>query len=195
MRKNKSIEVEVPAKPEYSTKAQQAYYKALSSVHTELLAYINDRDATALDNFEIKFVLDQLRAIKSTIKDGASVVDGGVFRDIDRLNHQVQQYYGSINAKNNNVSADEKLQQLNDEFNIEQLNKQAQEEIRKNEQTKTKYSKQLDEYIDSLRGFEKVPYYRGIDFELQDRALVEEEKKSNVIANRLLEKNADLGKQ
>ena len=53
---------------------------------------------------------------------------------------------------------------------------------------KAKYSKQLDEYIDSLRGFEKVPYYRGIDFELQDRALVEKEKESNVIANRLLEK-------
>lgn len=188
MRKNKSIEVEVPAKPEYSTTAQQAYYKALSSVHTKLLAYINDRDTTALDNFEVKFVLDQLRAIKSTITDGASVVNGGVFRDIDRLNHQVQQYHGSINARNNNVSADEKLQQLNDEFNIEQLNKQAQEEIRKNEQMKVKYSKQLDKYIDRLREFESVPYYHGIDFELQDRALVEEEKKSNVIANRLLEK-------
>ncbi len=48
--------------------------------------------------------------------------------------------------------------------------------------------KQLDEYIDSLREFEKVPYYRGIDFELQDRTLVQQEKKSNVIANRLLEK-------
>jgi hypothetical protein len=188
MRKNKSIEVEVPAKPEYSTTAQQAYYKALSSVHTKLLAYINDRDTTALDNFEVKFVLDQLRAIKSTITDGASVVDGGVFRDINRLNQQVQQYHGSINVRNNNVSADEKLQQLNDEFNIEQLNKQAQEEIRKNEQMKAKYSKQLDEYIDSLREFEKVPYYRGIDFELQDRTLVQQEKKSNVIANRLLER-------
>ncbi|MBF7124872.1 hypothetical protein NQ006_09000 [Pediococcus pentosaceus] len=188
MRKNKSIEVEVPAKPEYSTTAQRAYYKALSSVHTKLLAHINDRDATALDNFEVKFVLDQLRAIKSTITDGAGVVDGGVFRDIDRFNHQVQQYYGSINVKSNNVSADEKLQQLNDEFNIEQLNKQAQEEIRKNEQMGGRYSKQLDEYIDSLREFEKVPYYRGIDFELQDRTLVQQEKKSNVIANRLLEK-------
>ncbi|MFQ4155107.1 hypothetical protein ACKE5D_05980 [Pediococcus pentosaceus] len=188
MRKNKSIEVEVPAKPEYSTTAQQAYYKALSSVHTKLLAYINDRDTTVLDNFEVKFVLDQLRTVKSTITDGASVVNGGVFRDIDRLNHQVQQYHGSINARNNNVSADEKLQQLNDEFNIEQLNKQAQEEIRKNEQMKVKYSKQLDEYIDRLREFESVPYYHGIDFELQDRALVEEEKKSNVIANRLLKK-------
>ncbi|MEE6682000.1 hypothetical protein PS409_07645 [Pediococcus pentosaceus] len=188
MRKNKSIEVEVPAKPEYSTTAQQAYYKALSSVHTKLLAYINDRDTTALDNFEVKFVLDQLRAIKSTITDGASVVDGGVFRDINRLNQQVQQYHGSINARNNNVSADEKLQQLNDEFNIEQLNKQAQEEIRKNEQMGGRYSKQLDEYIDSLREFESVPYYHGIDFELQDQALVEEEKKSNVIANRLLKK-------
>ncbi|KAF0467869.1 hypothetical protein ACSAHR_00555 [Pediococcus pentosaceus] len=188
MRKNKSIEVEVPAKPEYSTTAQQAYYKALSSVHTKLLAYINDRDTTALDNFEVKFVLDQLRAIKSTITDGASVVDGGVFRDIDRLNHQVQQYYGSVNVRSNNVSADEKLQQLNDEFNIEQLNKQAQEEIRKNEQMGGRYSKQLDEYIDSLREFEKVPYYRGIDFELQDRTLVQQEKKSNVIANRLLER-------
>ncbi|MBF7139085.1 hypothetical protein ITQ84_01260 [Pediococcus pentosaceus] len=188
MRKNKSIEVEVPAKPEYSTTAQRAYYKALSSVHTKLLAHINDRDATALDNFEVKFGLDQLRAIKSTITDGAGVVDGGVFRDIDRLNHQVQQYYGSINVKSNNVSADEKLQQLNDEFNIEQLNKQAQEEIRKNEQMKSKYSKQVDEYIDSLREFEKVPYYRGIDFELQDQTLVQQEKKSNVIANRLLEK-------
>ncbi|MCS8575152.1 hypothetical protein [Pediococcus pentosaceus] len=186
MRKNKSIEVEVPAKPEYSTTAQRAYYKALSSVHTKLLAHINDRDATALDNFEVKFVLDQLRAIKSTITDGAGVVDGGVFRDIDRFNHQVQQYYGSINVKSNNVSADEKLQQLNDEFNIEQLNKQAQEEIRKNEQMGGRYSKQLDEYIDSLREFEKVPYYRGIDFELQDRTLVQQEKKSNVIANRLL---------
>jgi hypothetical protein len=188
MRKNKSIEVEVPAKPEYSTTAQQAYYKALSSVHTKLLAYINDRDTTALDNFEVKFVLDQLRAIKSTITDGASVVDGGVFRDIDRLNHQVQQYYGSVNVRSNNVSADEKLQQLNDEFNIEQLNKQAQEEIRKNEQMGGRYSKQSDEYIDSLREFEKVPYYRGIDFELQDRTLVQQEKKSNVIANRLLER-------
>lgn len=188
MRKNKSIEVEVPAKPEYSTTAQQAYYKALPSVHTKLLAYINDRDTTALDNFEVKFVLDQLRAIKSTITDGASVVDGGVFRDIDRLNHQVQQYYGSVNVRSNNVSADEKLQQLNDEFNIEQLNKQAQEEIRKNEQMGGRYSKQLDEYIDSLREFEKVPYYRGIDFELQDRTLVQQEKKSNVIANRLLER-------
>lgn len=188
MRKNKSIEVEVPAKPEYSTTAQRAYYKALSSVHTKLLAHINDRDATALDNFEVKFVLDQLRAIKSTITDGAGVVDGGVFRDIDRFNHQAQQYYGSINVKSNNVSADEKLQQLNDEFNIEQLNKQAQEEIRKNEQMGGRYSKQLDEYIDSLREFEKVPYYRGIDFELQDRTLVQQEKKSNVIANRLLEK-------
>ncbi|KAF0412248.1 hypothetical protein [Pediococcus pentosaceus] len=188
MRKNKSIEVEVPAKPEYSTTAQRAYYKALSSVHTKLLAHINDRDATALDNFEVKFVLDQLRAIKSTITDGAGVVDGGVFRDIDRFNHQVQQYYGSINVKSNNVSADEKLQQLNDEFNIEQLNKQAQEEIRKNEQMGGRYSKQLDEYIDSLREFEKVPYYRGIDFELQDRTLVQQEKKSNVIANRLLER-------
>ena len=188
MRKNKSIEVEVPAKPEYSTTAQRAYYKALSSVHTKLLAHINDRDATALDNFEVKFGLDQLRAIKSTITDGAGVIDGGVFRDIDRLNHQVQQYYGSINVKSNNVSADEKLQQLNDEFNIEQLNKQAQEEIRKNEQMKSKYSKQVDEYIDSLREFEKVPYYRGIDFELQDQTLVQREKKSNVIANRLLEK-------
>ncbi|MDQ7252384.1 hypothetical protein [Pediococcus pentosaceus] len=188
MKKTKSIEVEVPTKPEYSTKDQQAYYKALSSVHTELLAYINDRDATALDNFEVKFVLGQLRAIKSTITDGAGIVDGGVFRDIDRLNHQVQQYYGSINVKGNNVSADEKLQQLNDEFNIEQLNKQAQEEIRKNEQMKAKYSKQLDEYIDSLREFEKVPYYRGTDFELQDRTLAQQEKKSNVIANRLLEK-------
>ncbi|CCG90965.1 hypothetical protein [Pediococcus pentosaceus] len=188
MRKNKSIEVEAPTKPEYSTTAQQAYYKALSSVHTKLLAYINDRDTAALDNFEVKFVLDQLRAIKSTITDGASVVDGGVFRDIDRFNHQVQQYYGSVNIRSNNVSADEKLQQLNDEFNIEQLNKQAQEEIRKNEQMKAKYSKQLDEYIDSLREFEKVPYYRGIDFELQDRTLVQQEKKSNVIANRLLEK-------
>ncbi|AVL02352.1 hypothetical protein [Pediococcus pentosaceus] len=188
MRKNKSIEVEAPTKPEYSTKAQQAYYKALLSVHTKLLAHINDRDSTALDNFEVKFVLDQLRAIKSTITDGASVVDGGVFRDINRLNQQVQQYHGSINARKNNVSADEKLQQLNDEFNIEQLNKQAQEEIRKNEQMKAKYSKQLDEYIDSLREFESVPYYHGIDFELQDLALVEEEKKSNVIANRLLEK-------
>ncbi|WP_432749522.1 hypothetical protein [Pediococcus pentosaceus] len=188
MRKNKSIEVEVPAKPEYSTTAQRAYYKALSSVHTKLLAHINDRDATALDNFEVKFVLDQLRAIKSTITDGAGVVDGGVFRDIDRFNHQVQQYYGSINVKSNNVSADEKLQQLNDEFNIEQLNKQAQEEIRKNEQMGRRYSKQLDEYIDSLREFEKVPYYRGIDFELQDRTLVQQEKKSNVIANRLLER-------
>ncbi|MCG7198025.1 hypothetical protein [Pediococcus pentosaceus] len=188
MRKNKSIEVEVPAKPEYSTTAQRAYYKALSSVHTKLLAHINDRDATALDNFEVKFVLDQLRAIKSTITDGAGVVDGGVFRDIDRFNHQVQQYYGSINVKSNNVSADEKLQQLNDEFNIEQLNKQAQEEIRKNEQMGGRYSKQLDEYIDSLREFEKVPYYRRIDFELQDRTLVQQEKKSNVIANRLLEK-------
>lgn len=188
MRKNKSIEVEVPAKPEYSTTAQQAYYKALSSVHTKLLAYINDRDTTALDNFEVKFVSDQLRAIKSTITDGASVVDGGVFRDIDRLNHQVQQYYGSVNVRSNNVSADEKLQQLNDEFNIEQLNKQAQEEIRKNEQMGGRYSKQLDEYIDSLREFEKVPYYRGIDFELQDRTLVQQEKKSNVIANRLLER-------
>ena len=188
MRKNKSIEVEVPAKPEYSTTAQQAYYKALSSVHTKLLAYINDRDTTALDNFEVKFVLDQLRAIKSTITDGASVVDGGVFKDIDRFNHQVQQYYGSVNARNNNVSADEKLQQLNDEFNIEELKKQAQEEIRENEQMKVKYSKQLDEYIDSLREFESVPYYHGIDFELQDWALVEEEKKSNVIANRLLKK-------
>lgn len=186
MRKNKSIEVEVPAKPEYSTTAQRAYYKALSSVHTKLLAHINDREATALDNFEVKFVLDQLRAIKSTITDGAGVVDGGVFRDIDRFNHQVQQYYGSINVKSNNVSADEKLQQLNDEFNIEQLNKQAQEEIRKNEQMGGRYSKQLDEYIDSLREFEKVPYYRGIDFELQDRTLVQQEKKSNVIANRLL---------
>ncbi|ARW20640.1 hypothetical protein S100892_02105 [Pediococcus pentosaceus] len=132
--------------------------------------------------------MDQLRAIKSTITDGASVVDGGVFRDIDRLNHQVQQYYGSVNVRSNNVSADEKLQQLNDEFNIEQLNKQAQEEIRKNEQMGGRYSKQLDEYIDSLREFEKVPYYRGIDFELQDRTLVQQEKKSNVIANRLLEK-------
>lgn len=188
MRKNKSIEVEVPAKPEYSTTAQRAYYKALSSVHTKLLAHINDRDATALDNFEVKFVLDQLRAIKSTITDGAGVVDGGVFRDIDRFNHQVQQYYGSINVKSNNVSADEKLQQLNDEFNIEQLNKQAQEEIRKNEQMGGRYSKQLDEYIDSLREFEKVPYYRGIDFELQDRTLVQQEKKSNVIANKLLER-------
>lgn len=188
MRKNKSIEVEVPAKPEYSTTAQRAYYKALSNVHTKLLAHINDRDATALDNFEVKFVLDQLRAIKSTITDGAGVVDGGVFRDIDRFNHQVQQYYGSINVKSNNVSADEKLQQLNDEFNIEQLNKQAQEEIRKNEQMGGRYSKQLDEYIDSLREFEKVSYYRGIDFELQDRTLVQQEKKSNVIANRLLEK-------
>ncbi|MDE7512331.1 hypothetical protein [Pediococcus pentosaceus] len=188
MKKNKTIEVEAPTKPEYSTTAQQAYYKALSSVHTKLLAYINDRDTAALDNFEVKFVLDQLRAIKSTITDGASVVDGGVFRDIDRFNHQVQQYYGSVNIRSNNVSADEKLQQLNDEFNIEQLNKQAQEEIRKNEQMKAKYSKQLDEYIDSLREFESVPYYHGIDFELQDRALVEEEKKSNVIANRLLEK-------
>lgn len=188
MRKNKSIEVEVPAKPEYSTTAQQAYYKALSSVHTKLLAYINDRDTTALDNFEVKFVLDQLRAIKSTITDGVSVIDGGVFRDIDRFNHQVQQYYGSVNVRSNNVSADEKLQQLNDEFNIEQLNKQAQEEIRKNEQMGGRYSKQLDEYIDSLREFEKVPYYRGIDFELQDRTLVQQEKKSNVIANRLLER-------
>lgn len=188
MRKNKSIEVEVPAKPEYSTTAQQAYYKALSSVHTKLLAYINDRDTTALDNFEVKFVLDQFRAIKSTITDGASVVNGGVFRDIDRLNHQVQQYHGSINARNNNISAGEKLQQLNDEFNIEQLNKQSQEEIRKNEQMKVKYSKQLDEYIDNLREFESVPYYHGIDFELQDQALVKEEKKSNVIANRLLKK-------
>lgn len=188
MRKNKSIEVEVPAKPEYSTTAQQAYYKALSSVHTKLLAYINDRDTTALDNFEVKFVLDQLRAIKSTITDGASVVDGGVFRDIDRLNHQVQQYYGSVNVRSNNVSADEKLQQLNDEFNIEKLNKQAQEEIRNNEQMGGRYSKQLDEYIDSLREFEKVPYYRGIDFELQDRTLMQQEKKSNVIANRLLER-------
>ncbi|MCL3858676.1 hypothetical protein [Pediococcus pentosaceus] len=194
MRKNKSIEIEAPAKPEYSTKAQQVYYKALSSVHTELLAYINDRDTTVLDNFEVKFVLDQLRTVKSTITDGVSVVNGGVFRDIDRLNHQVQQYHGSINARNNNVSADEKLQQLNDEFNIEQLNKQAQEEIRKNEQMKTKYSKQVNEYIDSLREFEKVPYYRGIDFELQDRALVEEEKKSNVIANRLLEKTSSSNK-
>ncbi|MCT1175528.1 hypothetical protein [Pediococcus pentosaceus] len=132
--------------------------------------------------------MDQLRAIKSTITDGAGVVDGGVFRDIDRFNHQVQQYYGSINVKSNNVSADEKLQQLNDEFNIEQLNKQAQEEIRKNEQMGGRYSKQLDEYIDSLREFEKVPYYRGTDFELQDRMLAQQEKKSNVIANRLLEK-------
>lgn len=188
MRKNKSIEIEAPAKPEYSTKAQQVYYKALLSVHAELLAYINDMDTTALDNFEVKFVLDQLRAIKSTITDGASVVDGGVFRDIDRFNHQVQQYYGSVNLMSNNVSADEKLQQLNDEFNIEQLNKQAQEEMRKTEQMKAEYSKQLDEYIDSLREFESVPYYRGIDFELQDQALVEEEKKSNVIANRLLKK-------
>lgn len=188
MKKNKTIEVEAPTKPEYSTKAQQEYYEALSSVHTKLLAYINDKDNIALDNFEVKFVLDQLRAIKSTITDGASVVDGGVFRDIDRLNHQVQQYYGSVNVRSNNVSADEKLQQLNDEFNIEQLNKQAQEEIRKNEQMGGRYSKQLDEYIDSLREFESVPYYHGIDFELQDRALVEEEKKSNVIANRLLEK-------
>jgi len=188
MKKNKTIEVEAPTKPEYSTTAQQAYYKALSSVHTKLLAYINDRDTAALDNFEVKFVLDQLRAIKSTITDGASVVDGGVFRDIDRFNHQVQQYYGSVNVRSNNVSADEKLQQLNDEFNIEQLNKQAQEEIRKNEQMGGRYSKQLDEYIDSLREFEKVPYYRGIDFELQDRTLVQQEKKSNVIANRLLER-------
>lgn len=188
MRKNKSIEVEVPAKPEYSTTAQQAYYKALSSVHAELLAHINARDATALDNFEVKFVLDQLHAARATVTDGASVVNGGVFRDIDRLNHQVQQYYGSVNVRSNNVSADEKLQQLNDEFNIEQLKKQAREEIRENEQMKAKYSKQLDEYIDSLREFESVPYYHGIDFELQDRALVEEEKKSNVIANRLLKK-------
>lgn len=188
MKKNKTIEVEAPTKPEYSTKAQQEYYEALSSVHTKLLAYINDKDNIALDNFEVKFVLDQLRAIKSTITDGASVVDGGVFRDIDRLNHQVQQYYGSVNVRSNNVSADEKLQQLNDEFNIEQLNKQAQEEIRKNEQMGGRYSKQLDEYIDSLREFEKVPYYRGIDFELQDRTLVQQEKKSNVIANRLLER-------
>lgn len=188
MRKNKSIGIEAPAKPEYSTKAQQVYYKALSSVHAELLAHINARDATALDNFEVKFVLDQLHAARATVTDGGSFINGGVFRDIDRLNQQVQQYHGSINARNNNISADEKLQQLNDEFNIEQLKKQAREEIRENEQMKAKYSKQLDEYIDSLREFESVPYYHGIDFELQDLALVEEEKKSNVIANRLLKK-------
>lgn len=188
MKKNKTIEVEAPTKPEYSTKAQQEYYEALSSVHTKLLVYINDKDDVALDNFEVKFVLDQLRATKATITDGASIVDGGVFRDINRLNHQVQQYYESTNAKINNVSANEKLQQLNDEFNIEQLSKQAREEIRENEQMGRRYSKQLDDYINSLREFERVPYYHGVDFELQDRSMVEQEKKSNVIANRLLEK-------
>lgn len=188
MKKNKTIEVEAPTKPEYSTKAQQEYYEALSNVHTKLLAYINDKDDIALDNFEVKFVLDQLRTTKATITDGASFVDGGVFRDINRLNHQVQQYYESTNAKSNNVSASEKLQQLNEEFNIEQLNKQAQEEIRENEQMGRRYLKQLDNYVNSLREFERVPYYHGVDFELQDRAVVEQEKKSNVIANRLLEK-------
>jgi hypothetical protein len=188
MKKNKTIEVEAPTKPEYSTKAQQEYYEALSSVHTKLLAYINDKDDIALDNFEVKFVLDQLRTTKATITDGSSFVDGGVFRDINRLNHQVQQYYESTNAKNNNITANEKLQQLNDEFNIEQLNKQAQEEIRENEQMGGRYSKQLDAYINSLREFERVPYYHGVNFELQDQTIVKQEKKSNVIANRLLEK-------
>ncbi|MGR6562761.1 hypothetical protein [Pediococcus pentosaceus] len=188
MKKNKTIEVEAPTKPEYSTKAQQEYYEALSSVHTKLLAYINDKDDIALDNFEVKFVLDQLRATKATITDGASIVDGGVFRDINRLNHQVQQYYESTNAKSNNVSASEELQQLNDEFNIEQLNKQAQEEIRENEQMGGRYSKQLGNYVNSLREFERVPYYHGVNFKLQDEAIVKEENKSNAIANRLLKK-------